>query len=215
MSKLRVGLLFGGRSVEHEVSVSSASSIFRALDIQNRPWPATVTLRAAGETRSILALINEPPLGFMDKLGLDPAAVQGESEVVAEVAFPLIRALALEELSSTDWWRVMRREVGFGVTVGLLLAGIGFARVALGQQTYGPRWAVVGMVVGLSLICVVLALTWQHGVIAILIGQIVVAVLSYIPNAWFSRTLIDYSIREQCADFLPSLMLSSVIALCC
>jgi O-antigen/teichoic acid export membrane protein len=65
------------------------------------------------------------------------------------------------------------------------------------------------------LICVVLALTWQHGVIAILIGQIVVAVLSYIPNAWFSRTLIDYSIREQCADFLPSLMLSSVIALCC
>ena len=32
MSKLRVGLLFGGRSVEHEVSVSSAGSIFRALD---------------------------------------------------------------------------------------------------------------------------------------------------------------------------------------
>lgn len=32
MPKLRVGLLFGGRSVEHEVSVSSASSIFRALD---------------------------------------------------------------------------------------------------------------------------------------------------------------------------------------
>ncbi|TKD62739.1 lipopolysaccharide biosynthesis protein [Cobetia marina] len=65
------------------------------------------------------------------------------------------------------------------------------------------------------LICVVLVFTWQHGVIAILIGQIVVAVLSYIPNAWFSRTLIDYSIREQCADFLPSLMLSSAIALCC
>jgi D-alanine-D-alanine ligase len=32
MSKLRVGLLFGGRSVEHEVSVASAASIFRALD---------------------------------------------------------------------------------------------------------------------------------------------------------------------------------------
>jgi D-alanine-D-alanine ligase len=30
--KLRVGLLFGGRSVEHEVSVSSATSILRALD---------------------------------------------------------------------------------------------------------------------------------------------------------------------------------------
>ncbi len=32
MAKLRVGLLFGGRSVEHEVSITSATSIFRALD---------------------------------------------------------------------------------------------------------------------------------------------------------------------------------------
>jgi D-alanine-D-alanine ligase len=32
MDKLRVGLIFGGRSVEHEVSVASATSIARALD---------------------------------------------------------------------------------------------------------------------------------------------------------------------------------------
>jgi D-alanine-D-alanine ligase len=32
MGKLRVGLLFGGRSVEHEVSLASATSISRALD---------------------------------------------------------------------------------------------------------------------------------------------------------------------------------------
>jgi D-alanine-D-alanine ligase len=32
MDKLRVGLLFGGRSVEHEVSVASAASILQALD---------------------------------------------------------------------------------------------------------------------------------------------------------------------------------------
>jgi D-alanine-D-alanine ligase len=34
MDKLRVGLIFGGRSVEHEVSVASATSIQRALDPQ-------------------------------------------------------------------------------------------------------------------------------------------------------------------------------------
>jgi D-alanine-D-alanine ligase len=34
MRKLRVGLLFGGRSLEHEVSISSATSIQRALDPQ-------------------------------------------------------------------------------------------------------------------------------------------------------------------------------------
>ena len=32
MNKLRIGLLFGGRSVEHEVSLVSASSILKALD---------------------------------------------------------------------------------------------------------------------------------------------------------------------------------------
>jgi D-alanine-D-alanine ligase len=32
MTKVRVGLLFGGRSVEHEVSLASATSIHRALD---------------------------------------------------------------------------------------------------------------------------------------------------------------------------------------
>ncbi len=32
MDKLRVGLLFGGRSVEHEVSLASAASILQALD---------------------------------------------------------------------------------------------------------------------------------------------------------------------------------------
>jgi D-alanine-D-alanine ligase len=32
MPKLRVGLLFGGRSVEHEVSIASATSILQALD---------------------------------------------------------------------------------------------------------------------------------------------------------------------------------------
>jgi len=32
MSKLRVGIVFGGRSVEHEVSIASATSILEALD---------------------------------------------------------------------------------------------------------------------------------------------------------------------------------------
>ena len=32
MTKLRVGLLFGGRSTEHEVSVTSATNVLRALD---------------------------------------------------------------------------------------------------------------------------------------------------------------------------------------
>jgi D-alanine-D-alanine ligase len=45
MSKLRVGLLFGGRSVEHEVSIASATSIHKALD----PARYTVSLIAVDQ----------------------------------------------------------------------------------------------------------------------------------------------------------------------
>ncbi len=45
MDRLRVGLLFGGRSVEHEVSIASATSILKALD----PTRYAVTLVAIGQ----------------------------------------------------------------------------------------------------------------------------------------------------------------------
>lgn len=32
MAKVRVGIVYGGRSVEHEVSINSATSILQALD---------------------------------------------------------------------------------------------------------------------------------------------------------------------------------------
>src|SRR5258708_22585796 len=35
MKKLRVGILFGGRSSEHEISLLSAASVFKAID-QNK-----------------------------------------------------------------------------------------------------------------------------------------------------------------------------------
>ena len=45
MAKLRVGLLFGGRSVEHEVSLASATSILKALD----PDRYDITLVGVGQ----------------------------------------------------------------------------------------------------------------------------------------------------------------------
>jgi magnesium transporter len=53
----------------------------------------------------------------------------------------------------------MRREVAFGVALGLVLSAIGFLRVGLGESisgSYGEQWAVVGMAVGVALIFVVL-----------------------------------------------------------
>lgn len=57
---------------------------------------------------------------------------------------------------------------------------------------------------------IVLIFSIRYGVIGILIGQIFTSVLSYIPNSYFSKKLIGYSVREQIMDFGPYLILSFV-----
>ncbi len=56
----------------------------------------------------------------------------------------------------------------------------------------------------------VLYLTYEHGVIAILLGQIATSMLSYLPNSYFSKRLLDYGIIEQLKDVLPILAVASV-----
>lgn len=63
MPKLRVGLLFGGRSVEHEVSIASATSILQALD----PHRYDVQLIAVGhDGRWRLGAPSLPPEAALD-----------------------------------------------------------------------------------------------------------------------------------------------------
>jgi len=71
----------------------------------------------------------------------------------------VIRALALNELTLRDWWRVARREIGAGLALGGILGSIGFLRIAVWSAfstLYGPHWALVAMTVSLSLVGVVL-----------------------------------------------------------
>ena len=63
------------------------------------------------------------------------------------------------------------------------------------------------------MVVLILAITYRYGVTAILIGQILGSVLAYIPNSFFSKKLISYTLREQVADFLPGLTLSGIVAL--
>ncbi|HEY0970687.1 MAG TPA: magnesium transporter [Gemmatimonadales bacterium] len=41
----------------------------------------------------------------------------------------IIRAMALEEVTLADWWRVARRELGSGLVLGVVLGVLGFLRV--------------------------------------------------------------------------------------
>ena len=60
----------------------------------------------------------------------------------------IIRALALREVSLRDWWRVAMREMGTGLTLGIILAVIGFGRIELWQTMHDHGWTALGMQLG-------------------------------------------------------------------
>ena len=77
----------------------------------------------------------------------------------------IIQAMAVGEVTLIDWWRVMRREIFQGLTLGSILGTIGFLRICLWHvlmqhgiigDLYGPDWLMVAFTVGISLIGVVL-----------------------------------------------------------
>lgn len=106
----------------------------------------------------------------------------------------VVRALALGELRLRDWWRVVRRELAAGLSLGSILAAIGFLRILLWQalfRTYGEHYMLVALTVASSLIGVV---TW--GTLAGSTLPLLLRRLGFDPasaSAPFVATLVDVS----------------------
>src|SRR5690606_13169354 len=62
----------------------------------------------------------------------------------------IIRGIAVGEIESRDWWRVLWREVAQGVTLGLILASTGVARALFTGD--GTEMAVL---IGVTIVCIV------------------------------------------------------------
>ncbi len=63
----------------------------------------------------------------------------------------VIRALAIGEVTLGEWWKILRREIWIGATLGGLLGGVAYLKVyhSVGDQT-------TGLAVGLALLAVVM-----------------------------------------------------------
>jgi magnesium transporter len=87
-----------------------------------------------------------------------PLVISSGGNSGSQAATMVIRAMALGEVGLGDWWKVMRREILFGLSLGVILAVLGFGRIALSQSmtgSYGTDWGKLALAVGLSLIGVV------------------------------------------------------------
>jgi len=104
----------------------------------------------------------------------------------------VIRALAVGELTLSDVWRVIRREVFTGFALGCILGSIGFLRISIWSafsNLYGPHWLLVALTVSLALVGIVLWGTLVGSVLPFVLRR-----LGFDPatsSAPFVATLVD------------------------
>lgn len=122
-----------------------------------------------------------------------PLIISSGGNSGSQAATLIIRAMALGELRLRDWWRVIRRELGSGLTLGVCLGLIGFLRVILWQELglidYGAPFVLVALTVWLSLIGVVC-----FGTLAGSMLPFILRLLGFDPatsSAPFVATLVD------------------------
>lgn len=72
----------------------------------------------------------------------------------------VIQAMATGEVKLRDWWRVFRREVVSGLSLGIILGLIGFFRIYIWHlifpDLYGEHWIMVGSTVSIALVGIVM-----------------------------------------------------------
>jgi magnesium transporter len=105
----------------------------------------------------------------------------------------VIRAMALGELRLRDWWRVVRKELLSGFSLGLILGTIGFFRISLWQYLrifdYGQYHWLVACTVGAALIGVVLWGTISGAMLPFLLRRLGLDPAT--SSAPFVATLVD------------------------
>jgi magnesium transporter len=104
----------------------------------------------------------------------------------------IIRALALGEISIKNWFSVFRKELLVGLTLGVILALLGFFRVYIWQSTtdsFASTWVMIGLTVSFSLVGVVMWGTLMGSMLPLLLKKI-----GFDPatsSAPFIATLVD------------------------
>lgn len=72
----------------------------------------------------------------------------------------IIQAMAVGDVRLSDWWKVFRREILSGLSLGIILGIIGFIRIYVWHfifpNLYGDHWIMVASTVSLSLVGIVL-----------------------------------------------------------
>ncbi|MFH1185715.1 MAG: magnesium transporter [Chloroflexota bacterium] len=123
-----------------------------------------------------------------------PLVISSGGNSGSQASTLIIRAMALGEVRLRDWWRVMRREVFSGLSLGTILGGIGFLRIsawAMLFSSYGQHWPLLALTVGVALIGIVLWGTLMGSMLPFLLRRLGLDPAT--SSAPFVATLVDVS----------------------
>jgi len=174
----RRGLLLGVVTVDDVLDVAEESATreiqkFGGLEALDEPYATTPMLQMVKKRATWLVvlflgeMLTASAMGaFEDEMKAAvvltffiPLIISSGGNSGSQAATLMVRALAVGEVKLHDWGKVMRREIASGLLLGLILAVIGFCRIALWSafsDIYGPHWALVGLTVAVSLVGIVL-----------------------------------------------------------
>ena len=88
-----------------------------------------------------------------------PLIISSGGNSGSQAATLVIRAMALGEITLSDWWHIMQREIFSGLMIGSILGLLGFFQVGVLanlSDTIGAHWILIGITVALSILGIVL-----------------------------------------------------------
>jgi magnesium transporter len=121
-----------------------------------------------------------------------PLIISSGGNAGSQATTLVIQAMALGEASLRHWWRILYRELGTGLGLGLILAVLGVLRIVGWQgmfQSYGDQYLAVALAVGFSLVGVVMWGAVMGAMLPLLLRK-----LGFDPasaSAPFVATLVD------------------------
>ncbi len=123
-----------------------------------------------------------------------PLIISSGGNTGSQASTLVIRAMALGEVRLADWWRVMRREIAAGLTLGGILGGIGFIRILVWPSRdtlYGEHYLLIAFTVSASLVGVVLWGALSGSMLPLVLRRVGFDPAS--ASAPFVATLVDVS----------------------
>jgi magnesium transporter len=104
-----------------------------------------------------------------------PLIISSGGNSGSQAATLIIQAMALSEISISDWWRIMRREILSGILLGTTLCIMGISVIFIWNSVsnvFGQYYLSIALTIGISLIGVVLWGTLMGSMLPLLLKRL-------------------------------------------